>query len=280
MWLLAKARQTADAMVATGLAAAGYQYVNLDDCWQLTRDSQGIIHPDPQAFPSGISALADYVHSRKLKFSLYSDAGFMTCAKRPGSLDYETIDANTYASWNVDYLKYDNCNTDRTIPEVRYPVMRDALNASGRPIFFSICEWGVDTPALWAANVGNSWRTTGDIRDNWDYMMFNIDILDMADEMILIVMLEIGNGGMTDAEYVTHFSLWAISKAPLLIGCDVTNMSAATLSTLTNPEVIAVNQDPLGVQGKKVAFASSQFHNVSTEIVVANCSTSSKIEPK
>ncbi|CAF5111127.1 unnamed protein product, partial [Rotaria sp. Silwood1] len=280
MWLLAKARQTADAMVATGLAAAGYQYVNLDDCWQLTRDSQGIIHPDPQAFPSGISALADYVHSRKLKFSLYSDAGFMTCAKRPGSLDYETIDANTYASWNVDYLKYDNCNTDGTIPEVRYPDMRDALNVSGRPIFFSICVWSVDTPALWTANVGNSWRTTGDIRDNWDYMMFNIDFLDMADEMILIVMLEIGNGGMTDAEYVTHFSLWAISKAPLLIGCDVTNMSAATLSTLTNPEVIAVNQDPLGVQGKKVAFASSQFHNVSTEIVVANCSTSSKIEPK
>ncbi|CAF4976432.1 unnamed protein product [Rotaria sp. Silwood1] len=286
MWLLAKARQTADAMVATGLAAAGYQYVNLDDCWQLTRDSQGIIHPDPQAFPSGISALADYVHSRKLKFSLYSDAGFMTCAKRPGSLDYETIDANTYASWNVDYLKYDNCNTDRTIPEVRYPVMRDALNASGRPIFFSICEWGVDTPALWAANVGNSWRTTGDIRDNWDYMMFNIDFNNnFADKAGPggwndPDMLEIGNGGMTDAEYVTHFALWAISKAPLLIGCDVTNMSAATLSTLTNPEVIAVNQDPLGVQGKKVAFASSKLPNISTEIVVANCSTSSKIEPK
>ncbi|CAF1318704.1 unnamed protein product [Rotaria sordida] len=279
-------QQTADAIVATGLAVAGYQYVNLDDCWQLTRDSQGIIHPDPQAFPSGILALADYVHSRKLKFGLYSDAGFKTCAKRPGSLGYETIDANTYASWNVDYLKYDNCNTDGTIPEVRYPVMRDALNASGRPIFFSMCEWGVDTPALWAANVGNSWRTTGDIRDNWDYMMFNIDINnDFADKAGPggwndPDMLEIGNGGMTDAEYVTHFSLWAISKAPLLIGCDVTNMSAATLSTLNNPEVIAVNQDSLGVQGKKVAFASSQYSNVSTEIVVANCSTSSKIEPK
>jgi len=132
--------------------------VNLDDCWQLTRDSQGIIHPDPQAFPSGIPALADYVHSRKLKFGLYSGtiipcicyvslfitkytlaAGFMTCAKRPGSLGYETIDANTYASWKVDYLKYDNCYNDGTIPEVRYPVMRDALNASGRPIFFSMC---------------------------------------------------------------------------------------------------------------------------------------------
>ncbi|CAF3158558.1 unnamed protein product [Rotaria sp. Silwood2] len=279
-------QQTTDAMVATGLSAAGYQYVNLDDCWQLTRDSQGIIHPDPQAFPSGISALADYVHSRKLKFGLYSDAGFKTCAKRPGSLGYEKIDAKTYASWNVDYLKYDNCNTDGTIPEVRYPVMRDALNASGRPIFFSMCEWGVDTPALWAANVGNSWRTTGDIRDNWDYMMFNIDINNnFADKAGPggwndPDMLEIGNGGMTDAEYVTHFSLWAISKAPLLIGCDVTNMSAATLSTLTNPEVIAVNQDPLGVQGKKVAFASSRFLNISTEVVVANCSTSSKIEPK
>ncbi|CAF2717321.1 unnamed protein product [Rotaria sp. Silwood2] len=246
-------QQTADAIVALGLAAAGYQYVNLDDCWQLTRDSQCIIHPDSHAFPSGIPALADYVHSRKLKFGLSSDAGFKTCAGRPGSLGYETIDANTYASWNVDYLKYDNCNTDGTIPEVQYPVMRDALNASGRSIFFSMCEWGVDTPALWAAD------------SHLFYTFF---------------VLEIGNGGMTDAEYVTHFSLWAISKAPLLIGCDVTNMSAVTLSILTNPEVIAINQDPLGIQGKKVAFASSRFPNVSTEIVVANCSTSSKIEPK
>jgi hypothetical protein len=183
-------------------------------------------------------------------------------------------------------------------------------------------EWGVDKPALWAANVGNSWRTTGDIGDNWQSMLGNIDTvrlyyfmetnnktflyrimnllikLVLVDGMILIVskdfmfvhrshpfhiylVLEVGNGGMTDAEYVAHFSLWAISKAPLLIGCDVTKMSAATLSTLTNPEVIAVNQDPLGIQGKKVAFASSQLSNATNEVSVVNCSlSSSKIEPK
>jgi alpha-galactosidase len=260
-------QKTADAIVATGLAKAGYQYVNLDDCWQVSRDGEGTIQPDPKAFPSGIKALADYVHSKGLKFGVYSDAGYKTCGGRPASLGHETKDANTYASWTVDYLKYDNCNSDGTTPEKRYPVMRDALNASGRAIFFSMCEWGVDQPALWAANVGNSWRTTGDISDNWRSMIGNIDknnayanysgpgAWNDPD------MLEVGNGGMTDAEYVAHFSLWAISKAPLLIGCDVTKMSAATLAILTNPEVIAVNQDPLGVQGKKVASAASRFSN-------------------
>ncbi|CAF1045853.1 unnamed protein product [Adineta ricciae] len=280
-------QQTADTIVATGLAAAGYEFVNLDDCWQVSRDAQGFIQPDSKAFPSGIPALADYVHSKKLKFGLYSDAGFKTCGGRPASLGYEKKDANTYAHWQVDYLKYDNCNTDGTIPEVRYPVMRDALNASGRPIFFSMCEWGVDKPALWAAKVGNSWRTTGDISDRWESMLGNIDINNEFADFAGPGgwndpdMLEVGNGGMTDAEYVTHFSLWAISKAPLLIGCDVTKMSAATLSTLTNPEVIAVNQDPLGVQGKKVAFASSTSPNATAEVSVVDCSlSSSRIDPK
>ncbi|UJR30271.1 hypothetical protein I4U23_017809 [Adineta vaga] len=280
-------QQTADTIVGTGLAAAGYEYINLDDCWQVSRDAQGFIQADPKAFPSGIPALTDYVHSRKLKFGLYSDAGFKTCAGRPASLGYETKDANIYANWNVDYLKYDNCNTDGTIPEVRYPVMRDALNASGRPIFYSMCEWGVDKPALWASKVGNSWRTTGDISDKWESMLGNIDINNEFADYAGPGgwndpdMLEVGNGGMTDAEYVTHFSLWAISKAPLLIGCDVTKMSAATLATLTNQEVIAVNQDPLGVQGKKVAFASSQLSNATTDVKVVDCSlSSSRIEPK
>ncbi|CAF3165202.1 unnamed protein product, partial [Rotaria sp. Silwood2] len=280
-------QQTADAIVATGLAVAGYEYVNMDDCWQVSRDAQGIIQADPQAFPSGIPALVDYVHSKKLKFGLYSDAGFKTCAGRPGSLHYETIDAKTYASWGVDYLKYDNCNNDGTKPEVRYPVMRDALNASGRPIFYSMCEWGVDTPALWAANVGNSWRTTGDIGDNWNSMLNNIDINnEFADKAGPggwndPDMLEVGNGGMTDTEYVTHFSLWAISKAPLLIGCDVNKMSNATLSTLTNREVIAINQDPLGVQGKKIAFQSSQSPSASTDVDIINClSLTLNIEPR
>ncbi|CAF3937230.1 unnamed protein product, partial [Rotaria sp. Silwood1] len=280
-------QQTADAIVATGLAAVGYEYVNMDDCWQVSRDAHGVIQADPQAFPSGIPALVDYVQSKKLKFGLYSDAGFKTCAGRPGSLHYETIDAKTYASWGVDYLKYDNCNNDGTKPEVRYPVMRDALNASGRPIFYSMCEWGVDTPALWAADVGNSWRTTGDIGDNWKSMLDNIDINnEFADKAGPggwndPDMLEVGNGGMTDTEYVTHFSLWAISKAPLLIGCDINKMSNATISTLTNREVIAINQDPLGVQGKKVAFQSSQSPNALTDVGIINClSPTLNIEPR
>ncbi|CAF1074246.1 unnamed protein product [Rotaria sordida] len=280
-------QQTADAIVATGLAAAGYEYVNMDDCWQVSRDAQDVIQADPQAFPSGIPTLADYVHSKKLKFGLYSDAGFKTCDGRPGSLHYETIDAKTYASWSVDYLKYDNCNNDGTIPEVRYPVMRDALNASGRPIFYSMCEWGVDTPALWAANVGNSWRTTSDIDDSWKSMLNNIDINnEFADKAGPggwndPDMLEVGNGGMTDTEYIAHFSLWAISKAPLLIGCDVNKMSNTTLSILTNPEVVAVNQDSLGVQGKKVAFQSTQSPNGSSDVGITDCLSSTlNIEPK
>jgi alpha-galactosidase len=151
-------RQTVDALISTGLAAKGYQYINLDDCWQSSRDSNGRIVPDPVAFPSGIKALADYVHSKGLKFGLYSDAGYKTCAGRPGSLGYEEIDAQVYSEWEVDYLKYDNCNTDGSSPKARYPVMTSALNKTGRPIFFSMCEWGVEDPATWANPVGNSWR--------------------------------------------------------------------------------------------------------------------------
>ncbi|CAF1577853.1 unnamed protein product [Adineta ricciae] len=277
-------REVTDSIVATGLAAVGYEYVNLDDCWQISRDDQGTIQADPQAFPSGFPALADYVHSKKLKFGLYSDAGFATCDSRPGSLHYEVKDANTYTSWNVDYLKYDNCNSDGTMPIERYPAMRDALNATGRPIFYSLCEWGIDEPALWAANVGNSWRTTEDIQNNWLSMLNNIDINnEYADKAGPggwndPDMLQVGNGGMTDEEYMTHFGLWSISKAPLLIGCDVRNMSSATLSTLSNPEVIAVNQDPLGVQGRKVAFLSSRLPNTTTNVVSTDCSVN--IDPK
>ncbi|CAF1199229.1 unnamed protein product [Adineta ricciae] len=271
-------KQTADAMVGTCLAALGYEYVQVD-CWQLSRDAQGTIQADPEKFPNGIPALVDYVHSRKLKFGIYSDAGVKTCDNLPGSLHYETNDANTYASWDVDYLKYDNCYDDGTKPEVRYPIMRDALNATGRPIFYAMCEWGIDQPALWAANVGNSWRTTDDIQDNWKSMLNNIDTNNEYSNKAGPGgwndpdMLEVGNGGMTDAEYVTHFSLWSISKAPLMIGCDVSKMSAATLVTLSNPEVIAINQDKLGVQGKKVAFLWSKSSNSSTGVNLVNCSS-------
>jgi len=252
-------RNTAYAIANSPLKAAGYVYVNMDDCWAKTRDAEGNVHEDPNAFPSGIKALADYVHSLGLKFGLYSDAGNETCAGRPGSLGYEKNDANSYASWGVDYLKYDNCNNDNLTPEVRYPVMRDALNATGRHIFFSMCEWGVDNPATWAPLVGNSWRTTGDISDNWGSMTSNLDINNNWFKQAGPGgwndpdMLEVGNGGMTNTEYVSHFSLWAISKAPLLIGCDVTNLSPETLAILTNSEVIAINQDSLGIQAGKVA---------------------------
>ncbi|CAF0892860.1 unnamed protein product [Adineta steineri] len=254
-------RQTADALIATGLAKAGYNYINVDDCWASSRDPQTkFIIPDPNGFPSGMASLADYVHSRGLLFGLYSDAGISTCAGRPGSYGYEEIDAHIYAQWKVDYLKYDNCNskpTNKTIKE-RYERMRDALNHTGRPIFYSACEWGEMLPALWFRSVANSWRTTGDIVDTWLSMLFNIDINDLFADYAAPHgfndpdMLEIGNGGMTLNEYRTHMSLWSIAKSPLLIGCDVRNISKESLEILTNSEVIAVNQDPLGIQGKKI----------------------------
>ena len=251
-------RDTIDALVNTGLADAGYKYVNLDDCWQVSRDSNGRIVVDQNAFPSGMKALADYAHSKGLLFGVYSDAGFKTCAGRPGSLGYEEIDAQTYAEWGVDYLKYDNCFTDGSAPEKRYPVMRDALLKQNRPIFYSMCEWGVNDPAKWAAPVGNSWRTTGDIFNSWTSM---INIIDINDKWYEYAgpggwndpdMLEVGNGGMNVEEEKIHFGLWCLSKAPLLIGCDITKMSKETFEILTNPEVIAINQDKLGIQGHKI----------------------------
>ncbi len=278
---------TIDALVDTGLAKAGYNYINLDDCWQSDRNEDGIIVPDPVAFPNGIKPLADYAHSRGLLFGLYSDAGFKTCAGRPGSLGYEEIDAKTYEEWGVDYLKYDNCNTDGTDPEVRYPVMRDALLNISRPIFYSMCEWGVNDPATWAKNVSNSWRTTGDITDNWNSMMTIIDINDKWADYAGPGgwndpdMLEVGNGKMTTEEYKVHFGLWALSKAPLLIGCDITAMSNETFDILTNPEVIAVNQDPLGIQGKKIETKQGdtdpdRYLKERTNLVVKDCDGSKR----
>ncbi|KAL2227343.1 UNVERIFIED_CONTAM: Alpha-galactosidase 3 [Sesamum indicum] len=249
----------ADALVSTGLAKLGYIYVNIDDCWsEPQRDPKGQLVPDPQTFPSGIKALADYVHSKGLKLGIYSDAGAFTCQVRPGSLFHESDDAELFASWGVDYLKYDNCFNLGIDPETRYPPMRDALNATGRTIFYSLCEWGVHDPALWAGKVGNSWRTTDDINDSWASMT---TIADLNDKWAAFAgpggwndpdMLEVGNGGMSYHEYRAHFSIWALMKAPLLIGCDVRNMTQETFEILSNEEVIAVNQDPLGVQGRKV----------------------------
>lgn len=253
-------RATADAMVSTGLSAVGYKYINLDDCWaEQNRDSKGNLVPKASTFPSGIKALADYVHSKGLKLGIYGDAGTMTCSQTmPGSLGYEEQDAKTYASWGVDYLKYDNCKNDGSSPKERYPKMSKALLNSGRLIFFSLCEWGQEDPATWAPKIGNSWRTTDDIHDTWESMT---SIADSNDRWASYAgpgawndpdMLEVGNGGMTTEEYRSHFSIWALVKAPLLIGCDLRSVDKATLGLLNNKEVIAVNQDKLGVQGKKV----------------------------
>ena len=247
-----------DAFVKSGLVEAGYKYINLDDCWQKSRDENNMIVPDNVTFPNGIEPLVKYAHRKGLYFGLYSSAGNYTCQGRPGSLDYEKEDAEQYAKWEVDYLKYDNCFNNGISSLIRYPKMRDALNKTNRPIFYSLCQWGQEKVATWAGEVGNSWRTTGDIWDSWDSM---INIIDENDKWYQYAgpgawndpdMLEVGNGGMTLIEYKTHFALWAISKAPLLIGCDITKMSEEIKNILTNPEVIAVNQDKLGQQGHKI----------------------------
>ncbi|KAI0519325.1 hypothetical protein KFK09_006768 [Dendrobium nobile] len=290
-------KETADALISTGLADLGYRYVNIDDCWSsLLRNLKGELVPDKKAFPSGIKALADYVHEKGLKLGIYSDAGAFTCQVRPGSLFHEEDDAKIFASWGIDYLKYDNCFNLGIKPEKRYPPMRDALNATERVIFYSICEWGEDDPALWAGKIGNSWRTTDDITDTWDSMT---SIADINDKWASYAgpggwndpdMLEVGNDGMNYSEYRSHFSIWALMKAPLLIGCDVRNMSAETLEILSNKEVIAVNQDPLGVQGRKVSVAGNNnctqvwagpLSGERTVVVLWNrCSDAAKITAK
>ena len=278
---------TIDSLVSTGLVAAGYNYINLDDCWQSSRNEDGVIVPDPERFPNGLKPLIDYAHSKGLKFGVYSDAGYFTCAYRPGSLGYEEIDAKTYAEWGVDYLKYDNCYTDGSIPEIRYPVMRDALLKSGRDIFYSMCEWGVNDVATWGKDVGNSWRTTWDITDSWDSM---INIINENNKWYEYAapggwndpdMLEVGNGHMTIDEYKVHFGLWALSKAPLLIGCDVTNMSKEIFDILTNEEIIAVNQDELGKQGHKIDSEQPEpvkpdYRTVDTKLVLNECDGNEK----
>ncbi|XP_039019343.1 alpha-galactosidase 1-like isoform X2 [Hibiscus syriacus] len=259
-------RETADALVSTGLSKLGYEYVNIDDCWaEISRDDKGNLVPNKSTFPSGIKAVADYVHRKGLKLGIYSDAGYFTCSKKmPGSLGHEEQDAKAFASWGIDYLKYDNCNNDGSKPTVRYPVMTRALMKAGRPVFFSLCEWGDMHPAEWGAPVGNSWRTTNDIADNWESMISRADQNEVYAEYARPGgwndpdMLEVGNGGMTKDEYIVHFSLWAISKAPLLLGCDIRNMTKETLDIITNKEVIAVNQDPYGFQAKKVRMEGDQ----------------------
>jgi alpha-galactosidase len=265
-------RSVADAMVKSGMKDAGYQYVVIDDCWQASRDAEGNIQADATRFSSGIKALADYVHSLGLKFGIYSDAGRKTCGGRPGSRGYEFQDARTYAKWGVDYLKYDWCSTDGQTTKESYTLMHDALQLAGRPIVFSLCEWGNSKPWTWAVPVGNLWRTTTDIVDMWEGKKPGngagvVTIADMQVELADFAgpghwndpdMLEVGNGGMSDIEYRSHFSLWCIMAAPLIAGNDIAAMKPAIHDILTNKEAIAVDQDPLGKQGKRVRHENDQ----------------------
>jgi alpha-galactosidase len=264
----AMVKGVADYFVSSGLKDAGYQYVNLDDCWALPeRGPDGNLVPDPVRFPSGIKAVADYVHDKGLKFGIYTSAGTKTCNRLgfPGGLDHEQQDANLFASWGVDYLKYDNCNNQGRDAIERYTKMRDALKATGRPIVYSICEWGQNKPWLWAQDVGHLWRTTGDINDSWGSLrgiiQRNLPLAQYARPGAWNDpdMLEVGNGKMTDTEYRTHFSMWAIMAAPLLIGSDIRKATPATLEILGNRDVIAVDQDPLGVQGSVISQDQGKY---------------------
>lgn len=269
-------REIADTIVSSGMKSAGYLYINIDDCWHGKRDSLGFIHPDPERFPSGIKALADYVHSKGLKLGIYSCAGEQTCGGRPGSRGHEYQDALTYAKWGIDYLKYDWCNCDGLNAEGAYTTMRDALYAADRPVVFSLCEWGNNKPWLWGPAIGHLWRTTGDIyncfdciKDHGTWKSWGVTyILDMQDSLRKYAgpghwndpdMLEVGNG-MSVNEDRAHFSMWCMLDAPLIAGNDIRNMSKETKEILTNKEVLAVDQDSLGIQ----CFKYNSNNNVET----------------
>ncbi|AVR44594.1 alpha-galactosidase [Christiangramia fulva] len=260
-------RETADAMVASGMKDAGYEYIIIDDCWHGERDEKGFIHANKEKFPSGMKALVDYVHSKGLKFGIYSDAGWQTCGGKPGSRGREYQDAQTYAEWGVDYLKYDWCNTEGLKAEGAYLTMRDALYEAGKPIVLSICEWGDNQPWEWAEDIGHLWRTTGDIYPCWDCEEDHGDwsswgilrILDMQKGLRNYAgpghwndpdMLEVGNG-MSTSEDRAHFTMWCMIAAPLIAGNDLRNMNETTRAILTNKDVISINQDRLGVQAFK-----------------------------
>ncbi len=257
--------EMAEAMVNSGMSDVGYEYVVIDDCWQIGRDSIGNIIVDPERFPNGMKDVADYVHSLGLKFGIYSCAGSKTCQGRPGSRGYQFQDARTYASWGVDYLKYDWCYNEGQDAKAAYKTMSDALKECGRPIVFSICEWGDNKPWEWGEGIGHLWRTTADIRNiyqakiNWGGLGI-VDIIDKNADLHKYAgpghwndpdMLEVGNAGLTYDENVTHFTMWAMLAAPLMAGNDLRNMSDEVKKILTNEEVLAINQDKLGKQAIK-----------------------------
>ncbi len=274
-------RETADAFIREGLKDAGYEYIVIDDIWEAEARVDGRLTWNTEKFPNGIPALAEYVHSKGLKFGIYSCAGSHTCAGLPASYGYEEIDAQTFAAWGVDFLKYDFCFAPAGVDGPKlYQRMGQALRASGREILFSICEWGSHKPWEWGAKVGgHMWRTTGDINDSWESIVdigFNRQAGLEAyagpghwndPDMLVVGMYGKGNvahGGCTDAEYRSHFSLWCLLAAPLMLGCDVRAMSQTTRDIVLNREVIAVNQDPLGHQGYRVGKTDWAWEIVET----------------
>ena len=280
----------ADAMVETGLRDLGYNYIFIDDGWQGGRDNKNNIIADPAKFPSGMKSLVDYVHTKGMKIGIYSDAAPLTCGGYTASLNFEEQDAKTFAAWGFDYLKYDYCGApaDWQTAISRYERMAKALQNSGRDIAFGICEWGDRSPWLWARKAGGHlWRTTADVRDKWKshapagsaphelhgYGAGILDILEINagldkyagpngwnDPDMLVVGLygkkgapstELGGTGCTDTEYQSQMSLWCLMAAPLMITCDVRNMNEATKRILTNKDIIAIDQDPLGIQAER-----------------------------
>lgn len=281
-------KRTADLLVETGLKDLGYTYLNLDDCWAAKERVDGKLVGDPIKFPEGMKALGDYIHSKGLKFGIYSDGGALTCAGYPGSGGYEFVDAATFAEWGVDYIKHDNCYTNPfSNAKNRYIRMRNGIEKTNRTMFYSICNWGQEEPWKWGPAVGDSWRISGDIGDLWKintwqerfncpcFGLFcpktvlagghDCSILNILDKIAKITeftsehgfndpdMLEVGNKAMNEEEYRSHFSLWAALKSPLLIGTDISQMSPSTKKILMNQEIIAINQDPLRKSVKRIS---------------------------
>jgi alpha-galactosidase len=269
----AQVKAIADAFVSQGLKAAGYEFIVVDYCWaQQSRDAAGHMVPVASKFPSGMASLGDYIHSKGLKFGMYQSPTKVTCCGEPGSYQHEQADAQQFASWGVDYVKYDWCgvqsgeNGHVTKDDVigRYTAMRDAIAATARPMVYAMCEKGQGAkvqPATWSEPVGNMWRTGNDIAASWARVLTSFDVDTTLAQYAKPGgwndpdMLEVGNGSLTEAENRAHFSLWSIVAAPLMLGNDPSNMTSSVKAILTNAEVIAVDQDPLGKQGQRVAMS-------------------------
>ena len=259
-------KAVADSMVSKGLAAAGYEYIVIDDGWQISRDKNGKIIADSTRFPEGIKYLADYVHSRGLKFGIYTCCGTKTCGGRPGSYGYEAIDAKTYAEWGVDFIKEDWCNTDGMDTRTQYKIMSEAIKATGRHMLLSLCEWGVSSPWEWAEGTGAMWQAKSDIQDcfdcvkNWGGMGW-VPLLEKNVNLAPYAgpghwndpdMMEVGNKALTPTECRSHFSMWCMLAAPLIAGNNISTMNDTIKNILTAPEIIAIDQDPLGIQGTRI----------------------------